>query len=62
MRGDAMAMTLALRLAALEGRYGHRRPVVLPPASAADDPAIHAAETAYIAALNYGRTLVLSHT
>jgi hypothetical protein len=47
-------MTLATRLAALEGRYGHRRPLVVPPAAAADDPAVHAAETAYIAALNAG--------
>jgi hypothetical protein len=39
----------------LEVRYGHRRPVVLPPAAAADHPAIYAAETAYIAALNDGR-------
>ena len=48
-------MNLAARLTALEGRYGHRRPVVLPLAAVADDPATHAAETAYVVALNNGR-------
>jgi hypothetical protein len=48
-------MNLAARLAALEGQYGHRRPVVLPLAAAAVDPATHAAETAYLAALNDAR-------
>ena len=48
-------LNLAARLTTLEGRYGHRRPVVLPPTAAADDPATHAAETAYVVALNNGR-------
>ena len=48
-------MNLAARLTTLEGRYGHRRPVVLPPTAASHDPATHAAETAYIDALNDGR-------
>jgi hypothetical protein len=38
-----------------EGRAKNKAPVVLPPTAASDDPATHAAETAYVVAFNNGR-------